>query len=62
MGSGGTEMMEIKKEASKVNKRLTEVTDKLEHLEMQIKMILCAGIVILGLNVIMLFIYLIWGC
>ena len=55
-------MMEIKKEASKVNKRLTEVTDKLEHLEMQIKMILCAGIVILGLNVIMLFIYLIWGC
>ena len=62
MGSGGTEMMEIKKEATKVNKKLTEAIEKLENLEMQIKMILYVGMTILGLNVIMFFTYLILGC
>ena len=40
-----TEMMEIKKEATKVNKKLTDVVEKLENLEMQIKTILYGGIV-----------------
>ena len=56
-----TEMMDIKKEATKVNKKLADVVEKLENLEMQIKMILYGGIAILSLNVLMLFIYLIWG-
>ena len=54
-------MMDIKKEATKVNKKLADVVEKLENLEMQIKMILYGGIAILSLNVLMLFIYLIWG-
>ena len=54
-------MTEVKKEATKVNKKLTDLTEKLDNLEMQIKMILYVGIGILSLNVLMSFIYIVWG-
>ena len=54
-------MTEIKKEATKVNKKLTDLTEKLDNLEMQIKMIVYLGIGILSLNVFMSFIYMVWG-
>lgn len=55
-------MTEIKKEATKVHKKLTDVNERLENLELQIKMILYGVIAISCLNVLMLFIYVIWGC
>ena len=60
MGSG-QDMTEVKKEATKVNKKLTDLTEKLDNLELQIKMILYVGIGILSLNVLMSFIYIVWG-
>merc|ERR1719150_559568 len=47
----GPDMAEVKKEATKVNKKLTYLTEKLDNLEMQIKMIVYVGIGILSLNV-----------
>ena len=57
----GPDMAEVKKEATKVNKKLTDLTEKLDGLEMQIKMILYVVIGILSLNVLMSFIYIVWG-
>ena len=54
-------MTEVKKEATKVNKKLTDLTEKLDNLEMQIKMIVYVGIGILSLNVLMSFIYIVFG-
>ena len=54
-------MVEVKKEATKVNRKLTDLTEKLDSLEMQIKMTLYVGIGILSLNVLMSFIYIVWG-
>ena len=54
-------MTEVKKEATKVNKKLTDLTEKMDNIEMQIKMIVYVGIGILSLNVLMSFIYIVWG-
>ena len=53
MGSG-PDMTEVKKEATKVNKKLTDLTEKMDNLEMQIKMIFYVGIGMLSLNVLMI--------
>ena len=52
--SGGGDMGEVKKEATKVNKKLNEINEKLENFENQLKLAAIGGLSLIIINFIIL--------
>ena len=59
--AGGGDMAEVKKEATKVTRKLNEITEKLESLDTQLRLAMFGGAALLASNLLLLILFLFFG-
>ena len=59
--AGGGDMAEVKKEATKVTRKLNEITEKLESLDTQLRLAMFGGAALLASNMLLLILFLFFG-